>query len=75
VTEADLTELVGQLARLPDEQRRDVTRAAGVQRQHCVKAAVRHVKSALLAGWSGRKVARAAGVLVCYGLLHLNGTA
>ena len=52
-------DLIAELARLPDLQRRDLTRAAGVERQRRVRAAVRHVRDTLLAGWSARKVARA----------------
>jgi hypothetical protein len=56
MTEAELVE---QLARLPDEKRRDVTKAAGAERQRRIKAATQHVGDTLLSGWSGRKMARA----------------
>jgi len=56
MTEAELVE---QLARLPDEKRRDVTKAAGVARQRLIKAATQRVGNTLLSGWSGRKMARA----------------
>ena len=51
--------LVEQLARLPDEKRRDVTKAAGVERQRLIKTATQHIGNTLLSGWSGRKMARA----------------
>src|ERR1700704_225425 len=56
MTEAELVE---QLARLPDEKRRDVTKAAGAERQRRIKAATQHVGDTLLSGWSGRRMARA----------------
>ena len=59
MTEADLVELVEQLARLDDAERRDLIRAAGVERRRRIKAAALHVGSALLSGWSGRKMAQA----------------
>ena len=54
----DLAELIAQLARLPDEKRRDVTKAAGVARQRLIKAATQRVGNTLLSGWSGRQMAR-----------------
>ena len=57
--DAEHAELVAQLARLPDEKRRDVTKAAGVERQRLIKAATRSVGNTMLSGWSGRKMARA----------------
>ena len=59
MTEANLADLIGQLARLPRDQRRDVTKAAAVERQRRLKTATRHVGTMLLSGWSARKVARA----------------
>src|SRR5438045_5376191 len=52
-------DLVEQLARLGDAERRDLIRAAGVERQRRIKAAARDVGNTLLSGWSARKVARA----------------
>ena len=52
-------DLVAELARLPDLQRRDLTRAAGVERQRRIRTVVRHIRGTLLADLSGRKVARA----------------
>jgi hypothetical protein len=56
MTEAELVE---HLARLPDEKRRDVTKAAGAARQRLIRAATQRVGNTLLSGWSGRKMARA----------------
>jgi len=56
MTEAELVE---QLARLPDEKRRDVTKAAAVERQRQIRLVAQRVGNALLPGWSGRKMARA----------------
>jgi hypothetical protein len=50
-------DLVAELARLPDLQRRDLTRAAGVERQRRIRTVVRHIRGTLLADLSGRKVA------------------
>jgi len=56
MTEAELVE---QLARLPDEKRRDVTKAAAVERQRQIRLVTQQVGNALLPGWSGRKMAQA----------------
>jgi hypothetical protein len=55
----DLAELIAQLARLPDGKRRDVTKAAAVERQRQIRLVTQRVGNALLPGWSGRKMARA----------------
>jgi hypothetical protein len=52
-------ELVEHLARLPNDKRRDLTKAASAERQRRIKAATQHVGDTLLSGWSGRKMARA----------------
>ena len=57
--DAEHAELVAQLARLPDDKRRDVTKAAAVERQRLIRDATRSVGNTLLPGWSGRKMARA----------------
>jgi ribosome recycling factor len=46
MTEAELVE---QLARLPDEKRRDVTKAAAVARQRRIQTVVRSIRRTLLA--------------------------
>jgi hypothetical protein len=62
MTEAELVE---QLARLPDEKRRDVTKAAAVARQRRVQIAIQQVRKTLLAGFRDRKAARAIDDAVC----------
>ena len=52
-------DLIAELARLPDLQRRDLTRAAAVERQRRMRTVVRHIRGTLLHDLSGRKVARA----------------
>jgi hypothetical protein len=46
MTEAELIE---QLARLPGEKRRDVTKAAGAERQRLIQAVVKSIRQTLLA--------------------------
>ena len=46
--DAEDEELIARLARLPDEKRRDVTKAAGIERRRRVLVAVRRVRKTVL---------------------------
>ena len=56
--DAEDEELIARLARLSDEKRRAVTKAAGVERRRRVHVAVRRIRKTVLAGiMSHRKAA------------------
>jgi hypothetical protein len=60
-----VTDLVEQLARLGEDEFRDVIREARAERGRRVQIAIRQVRKTLLPGFSDRKAARAIDDAVC----------